>query len=165
MTDRERLQQIALFEAFADSPEKIDTILAVTQRRKVKAGEQIIKEGEFGDTLFIMLRGSVRILKTTLQDEPYTVVILKEKENVYFGELALVDNDRRSATVVAETDCELLCLKRDAFLTICEDDHELGYRVTMQIARKLSASVRKMNQDVITLFEALVAEVEGEDVF
>jgi hypothetical protein len=34
----------------------------------------------------------------------------------------------------------------------------------MQIARKISASLRKMNRDVITLFEALVSEVEGQDI-
>lgn len=163
MNERERLEKIALFTEFAHRPGALEKILAVSSTIKVKAGEVIIREGDTGDTLFIMLKGSVLIQKTTLQQEPYTVVILKDFMNIYFGELALIDNDRRSATVVAESDCELLCLKRKDFLELCEEDHELGYRVTMQIAKKLSASVRKMNEDVITLFEALVAEVEGEE--
>jgi CRP-like cAMP-binding protein len=111
-----------------------------------------------------MMQGSVRIVKTTLQNEPYTVVILKESENVYFGELALIDNDRRSATVIAESDCDLICLTRKNFQSVCEDNYELGFRVLMQIAKKLSTSLRKMNQDVITLFEALVSEVDGGDL-
>lgn len=164
MNELERLKHIALFSSFADRPEVIDKIVSVTTRRKVGAGDIIIKEGEEGDTLFIIMKGSVRILKTTLQNEPYTVVILKESENVYFGELALIDSDRRSATVVAETDCELICLTRAKFLSVCEENYELGFRVLMQIAKKLSSSLRKMNQDVITLFEALVSEVDGGDL-
>jgi CRP-like cAMP-binding protein len=164
MNELERLKQIALFSTFADRPEVIDKIISVTSRRRVKAGEVIIREGDEGDTLFIMMQGSVRIVKTTLQNEPYTVVILKESENVYFGELALIDNDRRSATVIAESDCDLICLTRKNFQSVCEDNYELGFRVLMQIAKKLSTSLRKMNQDVITLFEALVSEVDGGDL-
>jgi len=164
MNELDRLKQIALFSEFADKPERIQKILAVAERVQVRAGEVIIKEGDIGDTLFIILEGSVRIIKKTLQNEPYTVVILKENENVYFGELALVDSDRRSATVIAESDCSLISLARNSFLTLCREDYELGFRVVLQIAKKLSSSLRKMNQDVITLFEALVSEVDGEDL-
>jgi CRP/FNR family transcriptional regulator, cyclic AMP receptor protein len=164
MNEIDRLKQIALFSEFAGDSSKIEKIASMMKKKQVRAGEIIIREGDEGDTLFIILNGSVRIQKTTLQNEPYTVVILKESHNVYFGELALIDNDRRSATVVAESDCELLSLSRKDFSTLCEEDFELGFRVVMQIARKLSGSLRKMNQDVITLFEALVAEVEGEEL-
>jgi hypothetical protein len=40
----------------------------------------------------------------------------------------------------------------------------MGFKITLQIARKLSTTLRKMNKDVITLFEALVSEVEGQDI-
>ncbi len=127
-------------------------------------GEQEIFLGRVGDTLYILLEGSVRIQKTTLQNQPYTVVILKEHENVYFGEVALIDSDKCSATVVAETPCSLFSITRESFLQFCEENPYIGYKITMQIARKLSASLRKMNRDVITLFEALVTEVEGENI-
>jgi len=99
-----------------------------------------------------------------LQNEPYTVVIMQEKDNVYFGELALIDEDRRSATVVAESDINLFCLSRHDFLHFCEENPYMGFKITLQIARKLSTTLRKMNKDVITLFEALVSEVEGQDI-
>ncbi len=163
-TLRTRLKNINLFEVFSNEDETIDKIAELGSTQRAKKGDHIIEEGEVGDTLFILLDGSVRIQKTTLQNQPYTVVILKERENVYFGELALIDSDRRSATVVAETPCTLYSVTRDAFLEFCEQNPYVGYKVTMQIARKLSASLRKMNKDVITLFEALVTEVEGEGI-
>ena len=161
---KERLTNINLFEDFSEEEETIDKIADLGYIQRVRKGEEIIKEGEFGDILFILLEGSVRIQKTTLQNQPYTVVILKEHMNVYFGEVALIDSDKRSATVVAETDCTLFSITRDSFLKFCEENPYIGYKITMQIARKLSASLRKMNKDVITLFEALVTEVEGENI-
>ncbi len=157
-----RLKQIHLFEDFATDNVRLESILEHTEGRIVKKGEHIITEGELGNTLYLLQNGSVRIIKRTLNEEEYTVVILHDHMHIYFGELALMDSDRRSATVMAETNCELLCLSRRDFLSMAEKDPLLGYRIISQIARKISGSLRKMNTDVITLFEALVSEVDGE---
>ncbi len=162
--NEERLRKIKLFEDFAEDIEALERIFQIGALQNVKKGDRIIQEGDEGDTLFILLSGSVRIEKTTLQNQPYTVVLLREEHNVYFGELALIDNDRRSATVQAESDCLLFTLHRDTFLKFCEENPYMGFKITMQIARKISASLRKMNMDVITLFEALVSEVEGQEI-
>jgi len=161
---KERIQKIKLFEDFASDPDALEKILEIGSISNTKKGEKIIEEGEVGDLLYILLSGSVRIQKTTLQNKPYTVAYVREEDNVYFGELALIDNDKRSATVVAESDCTFFCINRKHFLQFCEKNPYLGYKITMQIARKISASLRKMNQDVITLFEALVSEVEGQEI-
>ncbi|MGC9311612.1 MAG: Crp/Fnr family transcriptional regulator [Sediminispirochaetaceae bacterium] len=160
----ERLQNIKLFQDFASDSAALEKIFQIGSISNTKKGERIIEEGEVGDVLYVLLSGSVRIQKTTLQNQPYTVAYFREDDNVYFGELALIDNDKRSATVVAESDCSFFCLKRKDFLQFCEKNPYLGYKITMQIARKISASLRKMNRDVITLFEALVSEVEGQDI-
>lgn len=160
----ERFRKIKLFEDFAADTEALEKLFHIGSIQEVKKGAHIIEEGDVGDNLYILLSGSVRIQKTTLQSQPYTVVIMREDDNVYFGELALIDNDKRSATVVAESDCFLFNLSRHDFLKFCEDNPYMGYKITMQIARKISASLRKMNSDVITLFEALVSEVEGNQL-
>lgn len=157
----ERLKQINLFEDFAKDNKRLETILNHTTTRYAKKDEAIITEGEMGDSLYLLQSGSVRIMKRTLQEEDYTVVILHDNMHIYFGEIAIVDNDKRSATVIAETDCELIKLTRKDFTAMAEQDPLLGYRIITRIARKISGSLRKMNSDVITLFEALVSEVEG----
>jgi CRP/FNR family cyclic AMP-dependent transcriptional regulator len=157
----ERLKQINLFSDIAEDLPRLKAILDHTTISYVRKGDAIIREGKMGDSLYLIQSGSVRIMKKTVQDEDYTVVILHDHMNIYFGEIALVDNDRRSATVLAETNCELIKLTRKDFLAMAEADPLLGYRILSQIAKKLSGSLRKMNSDVITLFEALVTEVEG----
>jgi CRP-like cAMP-binding protein len=157
-----RLPGIALFADFAGDEEAIAKIISLGTIKRFARGAHIIDEGDEGDFLYVLLEGSVRILKTTLQNQPYTVTILREQENVYFGEVAMIDRDKRSATVVAESDCALFSIFRDDFLAFCEENPYMGYKITMQIAGKLAAGLRKMNRDVVTLFEALVSEVEGE---
>jgi len=162
--NQERLRKIKLFEDFSEDTGALERIFLIGELQNVKKGDRIIEEGDVGETLYILLSGSVRIEKTTLQNKPYTVVLLREEHNVYFGELALIDADRRSATVLAENDCLLFTIHRKDFLQFCEDNPYMGYKITMQIAKKISASLRKMNMDVITLFEALVSEVEGQEI-
>jgi CRP-like cAMP-binding protein len=157
-----RLPKIALFADFSEDAEAISLISALGSVKRFARGVHIIEEGDEGDFLYVLLAGSVRIQKSTLQNQPYTVVILREEDNVYFGEVAMIDRDKRSATVVAETDCTLFSIFRDDFLAFCEEHPYMGYKITMQIAGKLAASLRKMNRDVVTLFEALVSEVEGD---
>ena len=159
-----RLKRIKLFEDFADDPEALEKIFHLGKTTTARKGDSVIQEGDIGDNLYILLSGTVRIQKTTLQNQPYTVVIMREDDNVYFGELALIDKDKRSATVVAESDIILFSISRHDFLQFCEENPYMGFKITMKIARKLSTSLRKMNRDVITLFEALVSEVEGQDI-
>lgn len=157
------LGELKLFEDIANDEARLHSVATILKRKKVKAGDMIIAEGQTGDSLYIIKSGSVRVLKNTLQDEKYTVIILSANEKVFFGELAIVDNDQRSASVMAESDCELLVLTRSKFEQLAEKDPYLGYKIVRRIARIISDRLRKANKDIITLFEALVHEVEGEE--
>jgi CRP/FNR family transcriptional regulator, cyclic AMP receptor protein len=158
----ERLKKISIFKDFENDEERLSTLIKYLQREKYSSGEVIIREGELGEKLYILNKGSVRILKSTLADEKYTVTVLGADDNIFFGELALIDSDKRSATVSAETACEVFSVDRKGYVAICENDPLFGYKITMQIAKRIAYSLRKMNSDVITLFEALVNEVKGE---
>ncbi len=155
------LKDLDLFEGISHSPERLTAVGATLKSKKVKSGEIIIREGELGDALYIIKSGSVRILKNTLEDEMYTVIILSANMKVFFGELAIIDNDLRSASVMAETECELLVWTREDFETLADADPYLGYKVLKTISKIIANRLRKANKDIITLFEALVHEVEG----
>lgn len=161
MNKLEKLEKISLFSEFATNREKLQKFYEIMKTEIFKAKQKIIEEGTLGNKLYILYKGSVRILRKTLTNDQYTVVILNADDHIFFGEVALIDSDRRSATVVAETDCEVLSVDRSKFLKFCEENPLMGYKITLNIAKRISASLRKMNQDVITLFEALVGEVEG----
>lgn len=155
-----RLQQVSLFKELKDNEGALKKIESIITVRNFSKGSKIIKEGDQGDEMFILNAGKVSIEKKTLQDESYTVVALSEEMNVFFGEQALMDNDFRSATVVTETDCECYVIKKTDFDKLGNENPNIGLLITREIAKILSGRLRKTNQDVITLFEALVKQVE-----
>ncbi len=154
-----RIRNIPIFAGLTEDPARLDKIAARLETRRFEAGTAIISEGEEGDTLHILNAGRVRILRNTLAREQFALVNLEASQNVFFGEIALVDNDRRSATVIALTDCETLTLSRKNYLELCEEDPLIGFRITFQLALRLGASLRKSNQDMITMYQALLEEI------
>ncbi len=159
-----KLKEVHFFLMYADNDEIIKKIANMCSKKSFKKGTAIIEEGEPGDELFVILKGEIDILKETIQKEKYTVTTLNANMGgIYVGELALIDNDRRSATVIAKSDCECLVVKRENFIKFGDENPKIGLQVTRAIASQLSSKLRKTNADVITLFSALVDEIAAEE--
>jgi voltage-gated potassium channel Kch len=91
----------------------------------------------------------------------YTVTTLNSgMGGIYVGELGLIDRDTRSASVIARSDCECLEIKRKKFLKFGNENPLIGLEITRSIAKIISSKLRKANTDVITLFSALVEEID-----
>ena len=156
------LKNIVLFEDYKEDKNVLRKIEELFVERKARKGDKIIKEGESGDELYIIKNGSVRIEKNTLQNEPYTVVQLTADQHVFFGEIGLLLHDTRSATVVAEENSTFLVTNRSKFLKFGEREPLVALKITRQIAQILAKRLQKTNQDVVTLFSALVTEIDSE---
>ncbi|MGD9272579.1 MAG: cyclic nucleotide-binding domain-containing protein, partial [Syntrophobacterales bacterium] len=130
----EKLSKIKLCEAIKDDKESLSKLARIVTWQQCKAGVEILSEGVEGDEAYILYRGVVKIHKRTPDQEPYTIVALRDDEDVFFGELALMDKEVRSASVTAETDCEFLVIHRDNFIQLGEEDPRLGLLVTRAIA-------------------------------
>ena len=72
----------------------------------------------------------------------------------------MLDREQRSASVVAETQCELLVIDRGSFVAFGNRYPETGLAVTRRIVRNLAERLRRANEDTVTLFTALVHELE-----
>lgn len=95
-------------------PYEISQISDALQTQKVKAGETLIKQNDEGDKFFILEEGECYAEKIFNAGEPAQRV-KDYKKGDYFGELALIRNEPRAATVVAQSDCKLLTLDRLSF--------------------------------------------------
>ncbi|MBW2624809.1 MAG: cyclic nucleotide-binding domain-containing protein [Deltaproteobacteria bacterium] len=155
----EKLRKIKLFHTVKNDEERLTKLARIVTWQQCKAGVEVLIEGTEGSELYILQKGTVRIIKRILDQERYTIVTLKDDEDAFFGELALLDREVRSASVLAETDCEFLVINREDFNQLGEEDPRLGLLVTRAIAKELSKRLRKANQDMILLFEALVEQV------
>lgn len=89
---------------------------------QVRAGDLIFREGEPGEHLFIVCVGQVKVFCEGAQG---VVELARLSAGEFFGELALLDREPRSASVRAQSDCELLALSREALLTVLAGNSEL----------------------------------------
>jgi|UniRef100_A0A7V6DQW0 CRP/FNR family cyclic AMP-dependent transcriptional regulator len=159
MVDQQFFQKIFLFQDM-DAAE-LRQILKIAQPRTYPAGAVIITEGEAGTSMFIMQEGEVDITKRlglVLDEEvprERIIIRLKADEGVCFGEMALLENEPRSATVTAATDCHLLEIAREDFLTLIQQNRVLGCKLLLRLAQLLSRHLRKTNQDMVKLTTAM----------
>jgi CRP/FNR family cyclic AMP-dependent transcriptional regulator len=165
MMDATFFQKIFLFQDLEEA--ELLQVLSRTMPRNFPAGEVIIREGDPGNSLFIMQAGEVEITKqlTLVLDEDTpkerVFIRLKAENGVYFGEMALLENETRSATVTALTDCSLLELHQKDFLDLIEHNPAMGVKLLLRLAQVLSGHLRKTNQDVVKLTTALAVSLGG----
>ena len=155
---RSGLERCALFADVVRDPAALDHLAGICEVRGAPAGEIVIREGSEGDSLFVILEGRVRTEKLTPAQDPYTVTVLGAGS--FFGELSLLDQDIRSATIVTETECELLVIARERFLAFGDRHPGTALLLTRRVAERLCGRLRRANEDVVTLFGALVHEIE-----
>ncbi len=158
-------RKIFLFQDLEDR--EIEEVVGRTRPREFSAGSVIIREGEPGNSMYIMVSGEVEITKQlTLEldeDTPKDRVMirLKAEDGVYFGEMSLLENDTRSATVTALSACSLLELHQQDFLGLIQKDPAMGVKLLLRLAQLLSRHLRKTNQDVVKLTTALAISLGG----
>ena len=101
--------------------------------RSLKAGSVIFREGEEANELFVIKSGQVRI-------QVGNRTITELSTNDIFGEMALIDNEPRSATAVAITDLELVAVSEKQFLFLVSQTPHFALKVMRVLARRLRAS-------------------------
>jgi len=112
-----------LLEVFKDSDDLVE----------FPAGEVIIMEGKEGNHMYVVMKGEVSIsLKDTL--------LATAKPGELVGEMALINSDRRSATVTARTDCQLAMIDQASFESLLRHVPEFTIHVMNVLANRLQSA-------------------------
>ncbi len=165
MEDFEFYKKIFIFQDLRE--DEVKQVLHLAKPCFFAEKSIILKEGESGDSMYIMCEGEVEITKRlTLvldQDLPKEkrMIHLKAEDGVSFGEMALLEQDSRSATVTALTNCRLLELNREDFLQFIRENSATGCKILLRLAQLLSHFLRKTDQDVVKLTTALAIALGG----
>ena len=158
----EMIESLKTFPLLKRLPDKdLETLAAVINEKSFSAGTEIIKEGEDGDEMFLLLEGTVDVLKTTLYGDSYITASLKDEYHCSFGEMALIDQGKRSATIKANTDCKTLTLNAAAFQKLCRENPNIGLELLMSITMTLVRNLRAENENLHIVYEALIEEIEN----
>jgi len=123
--------------------ETIGKIEAVCHRHTANAGDVIFHEGDVAKNFFIVLDGTVEVWKDYRSAEPD--LLARHAPGHLFGEMALIDELPRSATVIAREKTELLYIDRADFQKIVKEDSAIA----LSIMKSVSAMVRQSNESFV----------------
>ena len=139
MNTTELIRKVPLFKKLDDSD--IIKIADVAIDKFFIAGEDIINEGTQGDSLYIIKYGTVRVLKKGEE-------VARMSMGQHFGEMTLISDEPRTATIQAAERADLIQIKRDRLEDILADDHALGRRVYEAYAKFLCNRLQQTTADL-----------------
>ena len=161
MEEKQFLKRIPILQDLDE--EEIRRLLKITRPLRYPKGAVILKEGEPGESMYIIEEGMVEISKSLVmkwgredyQDRDKILTKLSAEDHAIFGEVALFEQNRRTASVVALTDSLLLEISKADFLRLAEENPRIGYKITRNIAQLLCSRLRKADEDTVKLTTAL----------
>lgn len=122
------LRKVALFEELA--PSDLKHVAAIATERVYPDASKLVKQGDSGDELYIVVSGKVRVL---VDKQPVAVRSVGD----FVGEMAILTREPRMATLVAEGDVRVLCVDQRQFEVMLRDRPEIGLAVIKTLAQRL----------------------------
>lgn len=117
-------------------------LAGLVQAIRFRKGEVIIREGDAGDSLYIVGSGKVRIVRMADGSE---IPVAELGPGALFGELALLEGQARTASVIADVDAELLRLDRALMKDLLAQRNPLAYKMLLALTLHVSARVRRQD--------------------
>lgn len=146
----EQVLELSRIELFADlDADSLGDLASAVESRKLPAGGKLCSRGDQGDELYLIRRGRVRVLLPLEGGKHHHLVTLCQGD--YFGEMAFIDREPRSADVVAATDTEVYALSRGRFDEIVRRNPSLGQRVFEALAHAVSRRLRAADAELQAL--------------
>ena len=136
MSTADELRRVWLFEGLTE--DQLDSLSPFTYRKKFGPGELIVEEGHTGNGLYLIVSGNVEAVKGLGTERQQTVNKLGAGE--VFGEMALLGEWPRTASVRAVDNVECLGIDRWVFLAQLERQPQVGIRMLHILAQKLRDS-------------------------
>ena len=134
------LRNVSLFAHL--SLEQLEVINQLMGEAHYMAGEAVVREGEPGDDLYVLLEGEVQAYRhygTERQTELGTM-----RPGSYFGEIAIFDSAPRSATVVIQDDARLLRLDGERFMELILQSPEISFEIFKVFTQRLRVAEERI---------------------
>ena len=138
--------QPAVVNVFMDHPnfshfseEEIKTFMACCKEKILNAGDLLFTEGECGNSMYIVKKGGIKILKMGFLGE---TVIAQVNPGEFVGEMAVIDSSPRSATVKAIANTELLELSKESYIVLKKESPVIAIKIMDVLLRLLSLRLR-----------------------
>ncbi|MBQ3643462.1 MAG: AAA family ATPase [Candidatus Riflebacteria bacterium] len=133
----EMIKNISLFEKLEDSD--IEKLVSVVQKGSIPSGTEFFKEGDIGDAFYVLTNGEVEVSKEINGKKTVLTTIKSGDENNFFGEMALIEDLPRNATITSTTDCEILQIEKKNFDMLLRINSFVALRIMTALTKRLRA--------------------------
>ncbi len=123
---------------------EVAAICSALVARTFKTGEVVVREDDRETQTFFMIASGV-VHVVVLSSEGKQTILARMKQGDFFGEMALLDGEPRSASVVAAQECTLLMLYRRSFLDILRKYPSISIHMLVELSRRLRRTNRHIN--------------------
>lgn len=131
------------FPLFAELDEReLASVAAMAKTRRFNRDDVVFYEDESGDVFFLIRQGKVKV--TMVSPEGKEIILSMLGPGEFFGEMALLDDSARSATVVAMEPLELLTIWRSDFLNLLSENFSIAKKVLAELSRRLRTASNRI---------------------
>ncbi len=155
MTNLEILKHCRLFELLSD--EELDRVLDLVEEHHFRKGDYICREGAWGDSMYIIGSGEVKIVKKLTTESNWEITSLRHGD--FFGEVSLIDGSPRTAGAYAIANAIVLEIFGRDFKMLISADNELSNKMLESLLRVLINRIRATD-DVVT--QIMTEKLAGE---
>jgi CRP/FNR family transcriptional regulator, cyclic AMP receptor protein len=155
------LKNVVLFSDLSE--DELSIVWSIVKEVQIIKGDIIINEGDIGDSMYFFADGkanvtknlTLKLNKSSFGQVDKSMITLDSNFVSFFGDMAMFEEEPRSATILATSDCLLYEMKKNDFIKLCIDYPAMGIKLLTRIAKTLCARIRKSNQDILKLSTAL----------
>ncbi|HOH46982.1 MAG TPA: cyclic nucleotide-binding domain-containing protein [Candidatus Cloacimonadota bacterium] len=159
MIDTGLLKKVRILEGMNDA--QLLLLQTMLKPQNFKSGEYILKDESFGDMLYILVEGRVRVTKELVKGidigraDEKVLASLDGELLPTFGENGILGHAPRTANVIAQTDCLLYFITKTDFEELASRDVAAAYLMILNIARVLSDRLHTTDDNLVKLATAL----------
>ncbi|HXE58015.1 MAG TPA: Crp/Fnr family transcriptional regulator [Gemmatimonadales bacterium] len=155
LTPLEVLRKVPLFASLPES--ELQAFAELTRERAYPKGSVILFEDDPGDALYLVAAGQVKVV--LIGEDGREVILSVLGEGSFFGEMALLDDEPRSAHVIAMEDATLLALRREDFHARLRASPEVAIGLLRELSRRLRRADEKIGSLVLLDVNGRVADL------
>lgn len=149
------LKKVPLFATMREGD--ITAFAELVRERTYPKGSVIVFEDDPGDALYLVASGQVKVV--LIGEDGREVILSVLGEGSFFGEMSLIDDQPRSATVIAMTDAAVLVLRREDFQSRLRNSPEVGIALLRELSRRLRRADEKIGSLVLLDVNGRVADL------
>lgn len=136
----DRLKSIFLFSNLSDEDRAL--LASAQMLRKFQKNVIVLHEGDQSNALYIIESGQVKVSKINEEGKEVVLSILSEGE--HFGEMSLIDDEPRSASIITKTNCEFAMIRKQDFEQVLDANPQLALAMMRSLCQRLRAADRSI---------------------